>query len=333
MLFGKNKKKPGHIEIFDAVLEGRYDKAIELLKSFTADNDIEDDYYFLMGKLLKKAGLLDNALQVQKNLLTTVDNSNEIRIIKNEICSILIALGKDDQAIEIMADLISDKSDDIELRKKLAEVLYRVGRYELSAEHYKKLADEEMVASCYYREGIKFIFDDSRFADFMHKALKYRKHFRSAKLDLANYYFSQSKNGKGLDLIIEIIYEDLPASVEDVYFARDKFVTFSSLGEFDRLMSKKINEGTTNPFYYIFVAEEAFINGNTQMAVQTLSNYLSQNISKLALRYYFKYIGDELLTNLYSDEYFYECYHCKATFKNFITICPSCDNVDSLTFL
>jgi len=42
-----------------------------------------------------------------------------------------------DQAIEIMADLISDKSDDIELRRKLAETLYKVGRYELSAEHYK----------------------------------------------------------------------------------------------------------------------------------------------------------------------------------------------------
>jgi len=95
MLFGKNKKKPGHIEIFDAVIEGRYDHAIELLKSFTADNDIEDDYYFLMGKLLKKTGLLDNALQVQKNLLTTVDNTNEIRIIKMKFARFWFALGKD----------------------------------------------------------------------------------------------------------------------------------------------------------------------------------------------------------------------------------------------
>lgn len=332
MFFRKDKNLKGQFELFNYLLEYKYEEALNLLKKDFEDKNIPDDYYFLIAKLLKKTGKFENSLQIYKNLLTINNNQADRSILNREIAESLIGMGSIDEGVAIFKEILS-KEDDNNIRKKLADLFYNAGDYGEAAEYYKKIEDNNMVAACYYRMALKYNIKESFFADYMTKAIKFRDNFRSARMDLANYYFLLSKNGKGLDYLIDIIYGELPMSVEDIYYIREKFMTFSSLSDFEKLIQKKINEGTNNPFYYIYLAEEAYLNGNISFAREIIGNYLRQNISKSAIRYYFKYISDDLLSSIYSEEYFYSCSNCKASFKNFIPICSSCDRVDSLTFL
>ncbi|MCA1933195.1 MAG: tetratricopeptide repeat protein [Calditerrivibrio sp.] len=332
MFFWKDKNLRGQFELFDQILEGEYQNAFSILKKEFEGKDIPNDYYFLIAKLLRKTEKFENSLQIYKNLLTMTNNEVDISILNREIAKSLIGLGNMEEAVAILENILS-KEDDRNIRRQLADILYNSGDYEDAAEHYKKLEENRMVAACYYHIALKYNIKERSFADYMTKAIKFRDNFRSAKMDLANHYFSLSKNGKGLDYLIDIVYEELPMSVEDIYYIREKFITFSSLSDFETIIQKKVKEGTNNPFYYLYLAEESYLNGNTAAAKEIIGRYLSQNISKSAIRYYFKYISDEVLSSLYSEEYFYSCSSCRASFKNFIPICSSCGGVDSLTFL
>lgn len=332
MFFRKDKNPKGQFELFSYLLDDKYEEALNLLKKNFEDKDIPNDYYFLIAKLLSKTEKFENSLQIYKNLLTINNNQTDKYILNREIAESFIGLGKTDEALVILKNILS-KEDGKDIRKKLAELFYNAGDYNTASEHYKKLEEDNMVAACYYRMALKYNVKESFFADYMTKAIKFRGDFRSAKIDLANHYFSISKNGKGLDYLIDIIYGELPMSIEDIYYIREKFMTFSSLEDFEKIIQNKINEGTNNPFYYIYLAEESYLNSNTSFAREIIGRYLRQNISKSAIRYYFKYISDDLLSAIYSEEYFYKCTNCSASFKNFIPICSSCGHVDSLTFL
>ncbi|MEF3254946.1 MAG: hypothetical protein K6348_05205 [Deferribacterales bacterium] len=332
MFFSKGSLKLRWYKIYDALVEGKYDDAIDLLKEEFSGKEIPEEFYFLMGKLLNKNGEFENSLQINQNLLASSKSKEEQYIFKKEIATSLLGLGRLESAKDLMLDILSSK-DDIKLMEKVAEIYYKSGEYDFAAETYKRLNQYDMVAACYYRKAIKFNIKDGEFADLLQKGLKYNRSFRTARFELANHYFTLSKNGKGLDYLIEILYNELPFSLEDIYTIKDKFVLYSSVIDFEKIINKKINEGVTNPFYHIYLAEESYLNGNLNAAKDIIARYLSQHFSKNAIKFYLKYIADDLLSSLYAEEHLYQCTFCKTTYKTFIPVCPSCEHVDSLKAL
>jgi len=231
-------------------------------------------------------------------------------------------------------DLINDflrKEEDEKLRKILPRLFYSLEEFELAAEYFKKNDDYISASYCYYRKALK-LKDGDDYKGYLLKAIKYNDKLRSPKIDLSGYYFRIGKNGKALDLLIEIIYKDLVRSIDDIYYIKDKFKTFADLTQFENLINKRVNDMSGNPFYYVYLSEEAYLKGENDQSRNILINYTdNHNVSKIILKQYAKLINDPFFNNILMDEHLYGCENCRSTYKNFFSICPSCGLVDTIS--
>lgn len=328
--FFDRAKETGNSRVFYHLINGEYAAALDLLKKSYEGKDIPDDYYFLMGGILRKLNDFEGALQIQKNLFTA-DKIYPNHIVAQELVANLIALGRDKEAVNFISDFLK-KEDDQKLKEILPYLLYTIEDFETAAEHFKKMDNSVMVSYCYYQNALKLGGNDSEFSTYLLKSLKYNNSLRSVRFELAGYYFQNGKNGKGLDLLIEVIYEDLIKSLDDLFYIRDKFKTYADLLQFERLIDKRVNENSSNPFLYIYLSEEALSNGDLEKGKDILVTYSNNYYTpKVILKYYAKLLGDQFLANTFMNEHIYQCDNCKATFINFFSICPSCRYVDTIS--
>lgn len=329
MIFSKKNSQLDYTKLFYYILEGSYGEAFGILKNIYDGKEIPNDFYFLMGGLLRKLNDYEGALQVQKNLLSS-GNIEQKNILIYEIVANLLGQGKIRDAVDVISDFLR-KDDDKKLQNLLPELLYSIEDFETAAEHFKKNKNDVMVSFCYYRRAMKLGVQSGDYADYLLRALKYNNKLRSAKFDLSGYYFQQGKSGKALDLLIDTIYNDLPKSLDDLYYIKDKFKSFADLLQFEKLIRKRVDELSSNPFYYIYLSEDAYLSGDFDRSKEILVNYTNSfNVSKTILKQYAKILNDPFFIDILMNEHTYACGNCKATFKSFFSICPSCRYVDTI---
>lgn len=123
--------------------QGQADEAAEALSKATALRDDFAPWWIECAEALQWAGRHDQAIEAWRRAASLLPPKDaRVRIARMNIARSLASQGQTDEAVELLEEMLAEK-EDREVRFTLAEVLAWKGRFEESAEQYRRSLDTQ----------------------------------------------------------------------------------------------------------------------------------------------------------------------------------------------
>jgi len=319
------------IKGLSAMVEGKYDKASIHLKNAALEKSDRIEAYFAAGLVFRKTKQYDRATYVLESILRGSDlDSSTKRALTVELGRVMFDAGNYTIAHSLL-EMSSDK-DGMLLR---AKTLRKLDKFEEAASTYSMISRNEHVnldneiGYCFYRCALAA--SGSKQQKYIKTALKYIPNSRCLSMMQIDNLISIGKASKALVDIERFLAAGLPASTEDMSKFQSVFFDAKRTEELMRLTMKKINEGSDNPFLYIFAATRFSQGENNAKATVLLENYLEKygfnnNIARASLMI----TPNRILEKLMETADFYRCKSCGAGHKIYRDTCSACQGFETL---
>jgi len=319
------------IKGLSALTEGDYEKASVHLKNASLERGDRIEAYFAAGLVFRKNKQYDRATYVLESILRSADiDPSTKRALTVELGRVMFDAGNYTIAHSLL-EMATDKDSSI-LR---AKTLRRLNKFEEAANTYKAIAKAEKInlddeiGYCYYRCALET--SGSRQSKFIKNALKYIPKSRCINMMHIDNNIAAGKSSKALVDIERFMSEELPVSMDDMLKFQTVFFDMKRTEEMFRLVMKRIQEGSSNPFFYIFAMNRLLQGENPEKAMEIIDLYLERfgfnnSIAKASL----KLRGNKFLELLIEDANFYRCSNCESEFKIYTDACPNCQAFETL---
>lgn len=319
------------IKGLSALTEGNYEKASVHLKNAALEKSDRIEAYFAAGLVFRKNKQFDRATYVLESILRSADiDSSTKRALTIELGRVMFEAGNYTIALSLL-EMSTDK-EGILLR---AKALRKLNKYEEAANTYKMLAKSEKInldaeiGYCYYRCALNT--EGSRQSKFLKTAQKYIPNSRCVSMIQIDSLLAASKQSKALVEIEYFLNADLPASDEDMQKFQSIFYDAGRTEELMRLVIKRIQAGSSNPFLYTFAISRFLHGQNSEKAKDMINMYLADfgfnnTIAKASL----EVESNAMLAAYIGDADLYKCSNCGTGTKEYDVTCPNCQSFETL---
>lgn len=319
------------IKGLSALIEGDYERASAHLKIAALERSDSIEAYFAAGLVFRKNKQYDRATYVLESILRSADiDASTKRALTVELGRVMFEAGNYTIAHSLL-EMTTDR-EGVLLR---ARTLRRLNKFEEAANTYKMIAKNEKInldkatGYCYYRLAMEST--GSRQNKFIKAALKYIPESRCVSMMQIDNMINVGKKSKAVLEIGKFLSADLPASDEDMTRFQSIFFDMGRTEELMRLVIKRIQAKTSNPFFYTY-AISRFMHSNTPEKAQEIVNmYLdnhgfNNNIAKASVTIE----PNSMLEKFLEDADFYKCSKCGTTTKEYSDVCPKCQSFEAL---
>jgi len=319
------------IKGLSAMTEGDYEKASVHLKNAALERSDRIEAYFAAGLVFRKNKQFDRATYVLESILRSADiDSSTKRALTVELGRVMFEAGNYTIAHSLL-EMTTDK-EGILLR---AKTLRKLNKYEEAANTYKVLVKSEKlnldneIGYCYFSCAIDET--GSRQNKFLKTALKYIPNSRCVSMAQIDSLLTISKSSKALVEIERFISADLPASDGDMQKFQSVFFDLGRTEELMRIVIKRIQAGTSNPFFYTYAISRFVHSDNVEKAQSMVDMYLEKfgfnnNIARASI----SITPNSMLEKFLEDADYYKCSVCGAGTKEYSDTCPKCQGFETL---
>jgi lipopolysaccharide biosynthesis regulator YciM len=135
--------KPRYVEALNALLEGDDETALRELRQTVQVDPTNTDAYLRLGNLLRKKGALDRALRIHRDLdvgtiLRRKLSPEEKARIREAIADDLLALRRTDEALQVLANLLSHDRENARIRSKMVAIQERRSEWDEAYELFRE---------------------------------------------------------------------------------------------------------------------------------------------------------------------------------------------------
>lgn len=319
------------IKGLSALTEGDYEKASVHLKNAALEKSERIEAYFAAGLVFRKNKQYDRATYVLESILRSADiDPSTKRALTVELGRVMFDAGNYTIAHSLL-EMTTDKEGSL-LR---AKTLRRLKKFEEAANTYKTIAKSEKInldneiGYCYYRCALDA--SGGKQARFLKNALKYIPKSRCLNMMQIDLSIEQGKTSKALVDIERFMAAELPASMEDMQKFQSFFYDMKKTDEIMRLVVKRIQEGSANPFFYIFAMNRMLQGENYEKANELIDGYLEKfGINNSVAKASLKLSNNRFLEKYLEDANFYKCTCCCSEYNEYTDTCPCCQSFETL---
>lgn len=319
------------IKGLSALVEGKYDKASVHLKNAALEKSDRIEAYYCAGLVFRKTKQFERATYVLESILRSSDLDNSTkRALNVELGRVMFDAGNYNIAYSIL-EMTTDKEGML-LR---ARALRKLDRFEEAANTYKVITKQEKInldneiGFCYYRCALAS--SGSKQAKYLKMALSYIPKSRCVSMTQIDSMIQIGKASKALVDIERFIAAGLPAGMEDMSKFQAVFFDMHRTEELMRIVMKRIQEGSSNPFLYTFAASRLLHGENKEKANEIINRYIEKfGFSNVIARASLEISPCTIMAKYLETAYFYQCKACGAKHKEYKDACPSCQGFETL---
>lgn len=319
------------IKGLSALTEGNYEKASVHLKNAALEKSDRIEAYFAAGLVFRKNKQYDRATYVLESILRSADiDSSTKRALTVELGRVMFEAGNYTIAHSLL-EMTTDR-EGILLR---AKTLRKLNKYEEAANTYKALAKNEKmnldpeIGYCFYRCAMDST--GSRQSKFLKTAQKYIPNSRCVSMIQIDNMLSISKQSKAMVEIEHFLSADLPASDADMTKFQSVFYDLGRTEELMRIVIKRIQAGSSNPFIYTYAVSRFLHGQNSEKAQEMIDRYIEKfgfnnNIARASLAV----SPNAMLAKYLENADLYKCSSCGKGTKEYTDTCPKCQGFETL---
>jgi len=319
------------IKGLSALAEGNIEKASVHMKAAALEKSDRIEAYFAAGLTFRKTGQYDRATYVMESILRSGDmDSATKKALTVELAHVMFEAGNFNIAVSLM-EMTTDKEGML----LKAKALRKMDRFEEAANTYRSIAKTQKmnmdseIGYCYYRCAIQA--EDGRQSKYIKLAMKYIPRSRCLSMMIIDNLIVTAKNSRAMVEIERFISSGLPACLDDMIKFQTFFFDMKKLEDLMRITMKRIQEGSDNPYLYIYAVSRFLAGDNRAKAEETYKRYLDRflmtnTIAKASLELH----ENQFLEKLLEDADFYRCTNCGTGQKSYRDTCPACQSFETL---